>query len=90
MQVREAAPRSNASLLLFSTAVPPHLYRVPQLEPMVRYDMRVSCGNEVGWSAFSPWVTASTTQGGRKRAPENPEGFPRLGRAAALGAGPSG
>ncbi|NWQ84174.1 MERTK kinase, partial [Columbina picui] len=60
--VKEAVPQNNASLLLFSTAVPPHLYHVPQLQPMVGYDVRVSCGNEVGWSAFSPWMTTSTTE----------------------------
>ncbi|XP_065486528.1 tyrosine-protein kinase Mer isoform X2 [Caloenas nicobarica] len=71
VQVKEAVPRSNASLLLFSTAVPPHLYRVPRLEPMVGYDMRVSCGNEVGWSAFSPWITTSTTEGAPTTPPLN-------------------
>ncbi|KAL2305637.1 hypothetical protein Nmel_003521 [Mimus melanotis] len=30
---------------------------------MEEYNIRVSCRNEVGWSAFSPWITASTTEG---------------------------
>ncbi|XP_064915501.1 tyrosine-protein kinase Mer isoform X3 [Columba livia] len=71
VQVKEAVPRSNASLLLFNTTVPPHLYRVPRLEPMLGYDLRVSCGNEVGWSAFSPWITASTTEAAPTTPPLN-------------------
>ncbi|XP_071661698.1 tyrosine-protein kinase Mer isoform X4 [Patagioenas fasciata] len=71
VQVKEAALRSNASLLLFHTPVPPHLYRIPHLEPMLGYDLRVSCGNEVGWSAFSPWVTASTTEAAPTTPPLN-------------------
>lgn len=66
IKVKEAIPRSNVSLLLFNTSVPPHVYHIQQLGPMVDYNIRVSCGNEVGWSAFSPWITASTTEGGRK------------------------
>ena len=66
IKVKEAVPRSNVSLLLFNTSVPPHVYHIQQLEPMADYNIRVSCRNEVGWSAFSPWITASTTEGGRK------------------------
>lgn len=66
IKVKEAVPRSNVSLLLFNTSVPPHVYHIQQLGPMADYNIRVSCRNEVGWSAFSPWITASTTEGGRK------------------------
>lgn len=43
---------------------------------MAEYNIRVSCGNEVGWSAFSPWITASTTEGGRKWGVRVGKGFP--------------
>ncbi|XP_074434768.1 tyrosine-protein kinase Mer isoform X7 [Larus michahellis] len=62
VQVKEAVPRSNVSLLLFNTSVPPHVYHIQQLGPMADYNIRVSCRNEVGWSAFSPWIIASTTE----------------------------
>ncbi|KAM6081855.1 tyrosine-protein kinase Mer isoform 2-T2 [Chlamydotis macqueenii] len=71
VQVKEAAPQSNGSLLLFTTSVPPHAYRIQQLQPVADYDIRVSCRNEVGWSAFSPWITASTTEGAPTTPPLN-------------------
>ncbi|NXX93702.1 MERTK kinase, partial [Centropus bengalensis] len=71
VQVKEAVPRSNVSLLLFNTSVPPHVYHIQQLEPMADYNIRVSCRNEVGWSAFSPWITASTTEGAPTTPPLN-------------------
>ncbi|NWU99762.1 MERTK kinase, partial [Upupa epops] len=71
IQVEEALPRSNVSLLLFNTSVPPHVYHIQQLEPMADYNIRVSCRNEVDWSAFSPWITASTTEGAPTTPPLN-------------------
>ncbi|NXJ84284.1 MERTK kinase, partial [Trogon melanurus] len=71
VQVEEAIPRSNVSLLIFSTSVPPHMYHIQQLEPMVDYNICVSCRNEVGWSEFSPWITASTTEGAPTTPPLN-------------------
>ncbi|XP_074803310.1 tyrosine-protein kinase Mer isoform X1 [Natator depressus] len=71
LQVREAAPLSNGSFLTWNTSVPPHLYRVQQLQPMTEYSIRVSCGNEVGWSSFSPWILASTTEGAPSTPPLN-------------------
>ncbi|XP_074891415.1 tyrosine-protein kinase Mer isoform X3 [Buteo buteo] len=71
VQVKEAVPQSNVSLLLFNTSVPPHVYHIQQLGPMADYNIRVSCRNEVGWSAFSPWITASTTEGAPTTPPLN-------------------
>ncbi|XP_064366140.1 tyrosine-protein kinase Mer isoform X3 [Dromaius novaehollandiae] len=71
VQVREAVPRSNVSLLLFNTPVPPHMYHIQHLWPMADYNISVSCKNEVGWSAFSPWITASTTEGAPTTPPLN-------------------
>ncbi|OXB74304.1 UNVERIFIED_CONTAM: hypothetical protein H355_006833, partial [Colinus virginianus] len=71
VQVKEAVPQSNVSLLLFNTSVPPHVYHIQQLWPMADYNIRVSCKNEVGWSAFSPWITASTTEGAPTTQPLN-------------------
>ncbi|KAM6084577.1 tyrosine-protein kinase Mer isoform 1-T1 [Theristicus caerulescens] len=71
VQVKEAVPRSNVSLLPFNTSVPPHVYHIQQLGPMADYNIRVSCRNEVGWSPFSPWITASTTEGAPTTPPLN-------------------
>uniref|UniRef100_A0A8C0UMJ0 Tyrosine-protein kinase Mer n=1 Tax=Cyanistes caeruleus TaxID=156563 RepID=A0A8C0UMJ0_CYACU len=71
VQVQEAVPRGNGSLQPFHTSVPPHVYHIQQLEPLEEYNIRVSCGNEVGWSAFSPWITASTTEGAPSTPPRN-------------------
>ncbi|NXI44674.1 MERTK kinase, partial [Galbula dea] len=71
IQVKEAVPQSNASLLLFNTSVPPHVYHIQQLEPMVDYNICVSCRNEIGWSDFSPWIIASTTEGAPTTPPLN-------------------
>ncbi|XP_039915406.1 tyrosine-protein kinase Mer isoform X3 [Hirundo rustica] len=71
VQVKEVVPRGNVSLQPFHTSVPPHVYDIQQLEPMEEYNIRVSCGNEVGWSAFSPWITASTTEGAPTTPPQN-------------------
>uniref|UniRef100_A0A8D2MK05 Tyrosine-protein kinase Mer n=1 Tax=Zonotrichia albicollis TaxID=44394 RepID=A0A8D2MK05_ZONAL len=71
VQVKEVVPRGNVSLQAFHTSVPPHVYHIQQLEPMEEYSIRVSCGNEVGWSAFSPWITASTTEGAPTTPPLN-------------------
>ncbi|XP_063247397.1 tyrosine-protein kinase Mer isoform X2 [Prinia subflava] len=71
VQVKEVVPRGNVSLQPFHTSVPPHMYHIQQLEPMEEYNIRVSCGNEVGWSAFSPWITASTTEGAPTTPPLN-------------------
>ncbi|NWS50532.1 MERTK kinase, partial [Probosciger aterrimus] len=71
VKVEEAVPRSNVSLVLLTTSVPPHVYHIQQLEPMADYNISVSCRNEVGWSPFSPWITASTTEGAPTTPPLN-------------------
>ncbi|TFK02494.1 ATP-dependent RNA helicase DDX54 [Platysternon megacephalum] len=71
LQVEEAAPLNNGSFLTWNTSVPPHRYHVQQLQPLAEYSIRVSCRNEVGWSSFSPWTLASTTEGAPSTPPLN-------------------
>ncbi|XP_034619850.1 tyrosine-protein kinase Mer isoform X3 [Trachemys scripta elegans] len=71
LQVREAAPLNNGSFLTWNTSVPPHRYPIQQLQPLAEYSIRVSCRNEVGWSSFSPWTLASTTEGAPSTPPLN-------------------
>jgi len=40
------------------------VYQIEQLQALANYSISVSCMNEVGWSAISPWILASTTEGG--------------------------
>ncbi|XP_045143030.1 tyrosine-protein kinase Mer [Echinops telfairi] len=71
IQVKEVDLPSNGSLMVFNTSASPHLYQIEQLQALANYSISVSCMNEVGWSAMSPWVLASTTEGAPSVAPLN-------------------
>lgn len=64
IQVKEADRLSNGSVMVFNTSASPHLYEIQQLQALANYSIAVSCRNEIGWSAVSPWILASTTEGG--------------------------
>lgn len=64
IQVKEADQLSNGSVMIFNTSASPHLYEIQQLQALANYSIAVSCRNEIGWSAVSPWILASTTEGG--------------------------
>ncbi|KAM6179315.1 tyrosine-protein kinase Mer [Erethizon dorsatum] len=71
IQVKEADPLSNGSVMIFNTSASPHLYQIQQLQALTNYSIGVSCMNEIGWSAVSPWILASTTEGAPSTAPLN-------------------
>ncbi|XP_061481510.1 tyrosine-protein kinase Mer isoform X2 [Rhineura floridana] len=71
VQVKDVTAPSNASVLVFNTSAPPHQYHIQNLGAVKDYDIRVSCMNEVGWSGFSSWITASTTEGAPSASPGN-------------------
>ncbi|XP_013378206.1 PREDICTED: tyrosine-protein kinase Mer isoform X2 [Chinchilla lanigera] len=71
IQVKEADPLSNGSVMIFNTSASPHLYQIQQLQALANYSIGVSCMNEIGWSAVSPWIPASTTEGAPSTAPLN-------------------
>lgn len=71
VQVQEADPLSNGSIITFNTSASPPVYQLEQLRALENYRVGVSCRNEVGWSAWSPWVLASTTEGAPSVAPLN-------------------
>ncbi|XP_055099456.1 tyrosine-protein kinase Mer isoform X1 [Symphalangus syndactylus] len=71
IQVKEADPLSNGSVMIFNTSASPHLYQIKQLQALANYSIGVSCMNEIGWSAVSPWILASTTEGAPSVAPLN-------------------
>lgn len=57
--------------MIFNTSASPHLYEIQQLQALANYSITVSCRNEIGWSAVSPWILASTTEGAPEVAPLN-------------------
>ncbi|XP_040123470.1 tyrosine-protein kinase Mer isoform X3 [Oryx dammah] len=71
IQVKEVEPLSHGSVRIFNTSGSAHLYQIEQLQPLANYSIGVSCMNEVGWSAVSPWILASTTEGAPSVAPLN-------------------
>nr|XP_025850141.1 tyrosine-protein kinase Mer [Vulpes vulpes] len=71
IQVKEVDPLSNGSVMVFNTSASPHLYQIEQLQALANYSIGVSCMNEIGWSAMSPWILASTTEGAPSVAPSN-------------------
>ncbi|XP_072844982.2 tyrosine-protein kinase Mer isoform X2 [Pogona vitticeps] len=71
VQVKNLTAPENASAMTFNISTPPHLYRIQNLRAMKNYSIRVSCMNEVGWSGFSPWFMANTTEGAPSVPPGN-------------------
>ncbi|XP_059798200.1 tyrosine-protein kinase Mer isoform X2 [Balaenoptera ricei] len=71
IQVEEVEPLSHGSVMIFNTSASPHLYQIEQLQALANYSIGVSCMNEVGWSAVSPWILASTTERAPSVAPVN-------------------
>eukprot|EP00071_Canis_lupus_P010802 XP_005630494.1 tyrosine-protein kinase Mer [Canis lupus familiaris] len=71
IQVKEVDPLSNGSVMVFNTSASPHLYQIEQLQALANYSIGVSCMNEIGWSAMSAWILASTTEGAPSVAPSN-------------------
>ncbi|XP_058523605.1 tyrosine-protein kinase Mer [Ochotona princeps] len=71
VQVRHMDPLSNGSVMIFNTSAAPQLYRIQQLQALANYSIGVSCMNEVGWSALSSWILASTTEGAPSVSPSN-------------------
>nr|XP_033792403.1 tyrosine-protein kinase Mer [Geotrypetes seraphini]XP_033792404.1 tyrosine-protein kinase Mer [Geotrypetes seraphini] len=69
--VREGDPLMNASLMIFNTSMPPSEYRIQQLQPLMSYNISVSCRNEVGWSGQSVWILINTTERAPSPAPLN-------------------
>ncbi|KAK7806342.1 hypothetical protein U0070_020194 [Myodes glareolus] len=70
-KVKEADLLSNDSVMIFNTSASPHLYEIQQLQALANYSIGVSCRNEIGWSAVSSWILASTTEGAPSVTPLN-------------------
>ena len=66
LQVREVSSRRGevTATRVVNASVPPFQWTVSGLAAMTRYNMSVSCSNQVGVSPPSPWVQSNTTEGG--------------------------
>ncbi|XP_048338192.1 tyrosine-protein kinase Mer isoform X2 [Sphaerodactylus townsendi] len=71
VQVENVVSLGNAYVTDFNTSTPPYWYNIQNLKPIKDYNIRVSCMNEVGWTGFSPWIIASTTEGAPSAPPTN-------------------
>ncbi|XP_056148384.1 tyrosine-protein kinase Mer [Lampris incognitus] len=65
IRVKEVSQRKGevTTTRFINTTVPPFQREVPGLQAMTRYNMSVSCSNEVGSSPVSMWIQSNTTEG---------------------------
>ncbi|XP_062319019.1 tyrosine-protein kinase Mer isoform X1 [Osmerus eperlanus] len=65
IKVREVSSRKGevTATRVVNASVPPFQWAVSGLAAMTRYNMSVSCSNQVGVSPPSPWVQSNTTEG---------------------------
>ncbi|XP_037534350.1 tyrosine-protein kinase Mer [Nematolebias whitei] len=73
IKVKEVSRRKGevTTTRLINITVPPFHCEVPGLKAMTRYNMSVSCSNEVGSSPVSTWVQSNTTEGVPSIYPQN-------------------
>ncbi|KAJ8418039.1 hypothetical protein AAFF_G00137480 [Aldrovandia affinis] len=69
--VKEVVPREGGDTRVINASVPPFQWDIPDLRAMTRYNMSVSCSNEIGPSPYSTWVQANTTEGVPSVPPHN-------------------
>ncbi|XP_077139257.1 tyrosine-protein kinase Mer isoform X1 [Ranitomeya variabilis] len=70
IQVKEVTKDSSFPVL-YNISVPSYTYAISHLNPFTKYNITVSCMNEVGWSSPSSWIVDKTTEGAPSAAPEN-------------------
>ncbi|XP_024152795.1 tyrosine-protein kinase Mer isoform X2 [Oryzias melastigma] len=65
IRVKEVSSRKGEVMTtrFINAAVPPFHCEVPGLKAMTRYNMSVSCSNELGSSPVSAWIQSNTTEG---------------------------
>uniref|UniRef100_A0A3Q0RLS6 receptor protein-tyrosine kinase n=1 Tax=Amphilophus citrinellus TaxID=61819 RepID=A0A3Q0RLS6_AMPCI len=65
IRVKEVSRRKGevTTTRFVNVTVPPFHNEVPGLQAMTRYNMSVSCSNEVGASPITMWVQSNTTEG---------------------------
>ncbi|KAF3708356.1 Tyrosine-protein kinase Mer [Channa argus] len=65
IRVKEVSRRKGEVMTTrhINATVPPFQCEVPGLQAMTRYNMSVSCSNEVGDSPVTVWIQSNTTEG---------------------------
>lgn len=65
IRVKEVSRRKGevTTTRFINVTVPPFHSEVPGLQAMTRYNLSVSCSNEVGASPITMWVQSNTTEG---------------------------
>ncbi|KAK2824151.1 hypothetical protein Q5P01_021326 [Channa striata] len=65
IRVKEVSRRKGEVMTtrFINATVPPFQCEVPGLQAMTRYNMSVSCSNEVGDSPVTVWIQSNTTEG---------------------------
>ncbi|XP_029962341.1 tyrosine-protein kinase Mer [Salarias fasciatus] len=65
IRVKEVSRRKGEVMTtrIINVTVPPFHYEVGGLQAMTRYNMSVSCSNEVGASPVTMWIQRNTTEG---------------------------
>lgn len=65
-KVREVSRREGEVRMtrVINVTAPPFHHEVPGLEAVTRYNLSVSCSNEVGASPVTTWIQGDTTEGG--------------------------
>ncbi|XP_015249625.1 PREDICTED: tyrosine-protein kinase Mer [Cyprinodon variegatus] len=73
IRVREVSQRKGevTTTRFVNVTVPPFHCEVPGLRAMTRYNMSVSCSNELGASPVSMWIQDNTTEGVPSSYPSN-------------------
>ncbi|KAM4694221.1 tyrosine-protein kinase Mer [Discoglossus pictus] len=71
IQIKQATQWNESFTMMYNTSVPPYEHQISHLKACTDYNISVSCMNEVGWSATSPWTLASTSEGAPSAAPQN-------------------
>lgn len=65
-KVKEVSRRKGevTTTRLINVTAPPFQHEVPGLQAVTRYNVSVSCSNEVGASPVTTWIQSNTTEGG--------------------------
>lgn len=65
-KVKEVSRREGEVRMtrVINVTAPPFHYEVPGLQAVTRYNISVSCSNEVGASPVTTWIQGDTTEGG--------------------------
>lgn len=71
VMVRELSRELGSPTKVHNVNVPPFTYEITDLKAMTRYNISISCSNEIGRSPPTNWIQSNTTEGIPAVAPQN-------------------